>query len=323
VSVMVKERWTEDEVCALPSGEQDYFERKGGAILSSPDFEVKLAKALSAFANTGGGHLILGVENEGAFDGVDSLYRGKTSTREWLEQIISNLVDFPLDGFRVHEVERAVISSIPEKRVVIVIDVPDSERAPHQSQRDKKYYVRLGGRSEPASHRMIEDIRNRARHPNIVLRKTEVLSIGRESGQPPANSQLNLTLRWTLANKGRLKAVNCCVLTMNEGSGMFSPYDMSTAGLVLPRPVGAWRGAFWELQHPIYPEMETDFRFRFSFPANRASASEAFTIPGTDKGASWTELSWKIYADNASVKSGRMTLREMEISPEAKAKIMW
>ena len=52
---------------------------------------------------------------------------------------------------------------------LFVVDVPDSDRAPHQSKRDLKYYVRLGGKSRPASHRLIEDIRARAKHPNFEL----------------------------------------------------------------------------------------------------------------------------------------------------------
>lgn len=319
MSVMMKERWTEDEVCALPPGEHDYFERKSGAILSNSDLELKLAKALSAFANSGGGHLILGVKNDGTFDGVDMSHKGKTSTREWLEQIIPNLLDFSLAGFRVHEVDRAATSSIPSQRVVIAVDVPDSERAPHQSRHDKKYYVRLGGRSEPASHRMIEDIRNRSRHPNIELRKIEVVRAGRSSGQPPANAELDVTLKLTLANTGRLKANNCCVLTLQDDRGHFIP-DPDSRMLVLPRSVEEWRGAFWELQHPIYPEMETDFTCRFSFPGTSVRPPGVYLIPDTDKGVDWIELSWKIYADNAPVKSGATTLRELENWAKATAR---
>src|SRR5260370_41600067 len=60
-----------------------------------------------------------------------------------------------------------------------IVDMPDSERAPHQSKRDSKYYVRLGGRSQPASHKLIEDIRNRRRHPVLELAsaRLQVLSL--------------------------------------------------------------------------------------------------------------------------------------------------
>ena len=53
-----KEQWTEEEVLALPAGEHDYFERKSGLLFDDPAGRNKLydalAKAASAFANSGG-----------------------------------------------------------------------------------------------------------------------------------------------------------------------------------------------------------------------------------------------------------------------------
>jgi len=88
-----RERWTEADVLALPSGEHDYFDRKSGLLLqkSSDEMLGTLAKAASAFANSGGGHLILGVDDAGIMDGLDPM-RGRTPTREWIEQQIPNLV---------------------------------------------------------------------------------------------------------------------------------------------------------------------------------------------------------------------------------------
>ncbi len=90
---------------ALPMGEHDYFERKSGALLAKENYRDSLGKAVSAFANSGGGHLVLGVQDDGIFDGVDEFHKaGRTKTRDWLEQIIPNLVIYPLKDFRVHEV---------------------------------------------------------------------------------------------------------------------------------------------------------------------------------------------------------------------------
>jgi hypothetical protein len=306
---MVKDKWSEEEVNVLPSGEHDYFERKSGDLLISSDCEVTIAKTLSAFANSGGGHLILGAKDDGTFDGVGLLHKGRTSTRDWLEQNVPNWLDFPLTGFRVHEVDRSPISSIPAQRVVVVIDIPDSEQAPHQSQKDKKYYVRAGGRSVPASHRIIEDIRNRARHPNIELRKVEAIRFGHESGQPPAGMQVNVTIKWTLANVGRIKAIDCCVHTNQNGCGTFT----TAPNIVAARSVNDWHGAFWELQHPVYPEMETAFTCVFSFPGT-------IIRPGQPLGPDNLKvedvaIAWKIYADSAPVKSGTIMLKSIEFVP--------
>jgi hypothetical protein len=167
VSDRKKERWTESEVIALPAGEHDYFERKSGALLQDSGFRGKLAKAVSAFANSGGGSLVIGVRDDGTIDGVPKTRSSKTSTRDWIEQIIQNLVSYPLQDFRVHEVEPESPSLIPTDHVVVVIDIGDSMLAPHQSAgTGKTYYYRAGGRSEPAPHHFLEMLRGRDRYPS-------------------------------------------------------------------------------------------------------------------------------------------------------------
>src|SRR5438067_336555 len=76
VLIMKKEFWREADVLELPAGEQDYFERKSGAILTETDWRDEIAKGISAFANAGGGHLILDVQNDGSIDGVPRIHKG-------------------------------------------------------------------------------------------------------------------------------------------------------------------------------------------------------------------------------------------------------
>src|ERR671923_1957965 len=60
-SLVKRERWTEPEVDALPAGEHDYFERKSGQLFQDTgELLGALAKTVSAFANSGGGHILLG-----------------------------------------------------------------------------------------------------------------------------------------------------------------------------------------------------------------------------------------------------------------------
>lgn len=317
-------RWTEEEVISLPAGEHDYFERKSGALLSDPRFGAKLAKALSAFSNSGGGHLLLGVQDDGTIDGLDPMHQGRTATREWLEQAIPDLLDYPLQDFRVHEVERAPAgSTIPSGKTVIVIDVGDSERAPHQSKQDWRYYVRVGGRSEPAAHWMIEDIRNRLRHPNVMVRDMEILSVNALAGftlqDRTPRGQLDVSLRVQLANTGHVKAANCCVRLTAGQEGTFAP-DRDFLESVHARPVGEWRGAFWEMQHPIYPEMETDFRCRyilFAQVSEPVPGLKRFVISGTSKGVGEIVISSVVFADSAPPRLDQKSLEEMGFSGKA------
>lgn len=163
-----REKWTEEMIVALPPGEHDFFDRKSGLMLNNADFRKDIAKALSAFANTGGGHLVLGVQDDGTIDGVPRL-KGRTSIREWLEQIIPHLLSYPLQDFRVHEVVPATPSAIPSGQVVIVIDVGDSMLAPHQTADTKIYYYRSGGHSVGAPHIYLEALRGRQRFPSPVV----------------------------------------------------------------------------------------------------------------------------------------------------------
>ncbi len=182
--IPMRQQWTEADVLALPAGEHDWLERKAGTLYDLKDLghlRGVLAKASSAFANTGGGSIVLGVEDDGVtFDGLPSTH-GATSMREWIEQVVPTLTSYPLAAFRVHEVQPAFTNStIPLGRVVIVVDVGDSSAAPHQcnyggggAQRHV-YYIRQGGHSVSAPHHIVELIRQRLTAP---LLKAELLEV--------------------------------------------------------------------------------------------------------------------------------------------------
>jgi hypothetical protein len=137
LNIVKREKWTEADVDELPAEEPDVFERKSGELFANRDnFLDAVAKALSAFANSGGGSLILGVKDDGTPDGLPPLV-GQTAMRDWVEQRIPHLLDYPLADFRVHTVIKSDPSRIPDGREVVVIDVGDSAAAPHQCKRDK------------------------------------------------------------------------------------------------------------------------------------------------------------------------------------------
>jgi len=199
------ETWSEGEVMALPPGEHDYFERKAGALFDDDDNALldAIAKAASAFANSGGGHLLLGVANDGSLDGVPAR-RARTSTREWLEQKIPDLLDYRLSDFRVHNVSRSDPSSILDGREIIVVDFGDSALAPHQSRRDKKYYYRSASHSAPAPHFYLELLRHRLLAPSLSFSLTalELRDAYLHEGRP----FIELDAVFRIENTGRLAA---------------------------------------------------------------------------------------------------------------------
>jgi Putative DNA-binding domain len=202
---MVKrESWTEADLDSLPAEEPDLFERKAGKLFDDQgNFRDATAKALSAFANSGGGSLIIGVEDDGTPDGVVP-FVGRTAIRDWVEQKVPHLLDYPLSDFRVHTVIKSDPSRIPDGREVVVIDVGDSATAPHQSKRDKIYYRREGGRYERAPHFYLELLRQRLTNPTLEfsLKKIEPIDVWEHDD----GLFLEAGLKFEIENVGRVAA---------------------------------------------------------------------------------------------------------------------
>jgi hypothetical protein len=148
--------------------------------------------------------LILGVRNDGSFDGVPQIFKGRTPTREWLEQIIPEMLSYPLEDFRVHQVEPAKPSSIPAGMILIVVDVGDSTLAPHQSADNRAYYYREGGHSKPAPHFYLETLRNRLVGTSLraELRDVSLVRAYAHNG----GYFVQMTLRFRVTNTGRIAA---------------------------------------------------------------------------------------------------------------------
>jgi hypothetical protein len=174
--------WDENYVLNLPTGEHDWVEFKGTHLLditipSVDENKVldELSKQLSAFANSGGGTLVYGVKDVAPGGlrtvdrgGVSSTLRGR-STKEWLEDVIPHLVEHQLMSFNVYSIlKTGAGSNIDEGKEITLIEINDSEQAPHQA-RDKRYYARVGGKSRPIGHRMVLDILGRAVHPRLEI----------------------------------------------------------------------------------------------------------------------------------------------------------
>lgn len=236
----MKGRWTETEVGAFPKGEHDYFDRKSGRLLSGSSYRDGLAKAVSAFSNSGGGQILLGVEDDGSFQGLSPKH-GRTSTREWLEQIIPNLVDPALQAFRVHCVERSAQSDIPSDRELIVVELDDSFLAPHQSRYDKIYYHRVGGHSVPAPHFYLETLRQRATKPILVVSVAGITAL--TAYEHAEGVLVRLRFDFDVTNVGRVVAVDWFV-DVSEGTSSLGD------GVILLKSDFPKNGASYPWRHP-------------------------------------------------------------------------
>lgn len=157
------EQWTEDNLFELPTGETDDYEFKSSLIRESASYrselQDKIQKAASAFWNTGGGILLVGLDDNGQIDGGIPEMMGKQKLRDWVDVIVSGVT--PIGPYTVRTIKREqATSSIEIDCCVLVVAFGESFDLPHMAP-DHRYYVRAGAHSNPASHYLVEAIRAR------------------------------------------------------------------------------------------------------------------------------------------------------------------
>jgi hypothetical protein len=119
----------------------------------------EISKDVSAFANSDGGVLIYGVEEDKLSHSpiaIDAGVDDQKFSKEWLEQIITSRVTPIIDGVRIIPIP------INSGRSLYVVSVPKSSRGPHQAS-DKKYYKRGNFISQAMEDYEINDVRSRRR----------------------------------------------------------------------------------------------------------------------------------------------------------------
>jgi hypothetical protein len=127
----------------------------------------ELCKDVTAFANSAGGQIVYGLEENKNLpikldDGADP-----SITKEWIEQVIDSRVQPRVDGLVITPIRLA-------KGFGFVITIPQAtSRAPHQAP-DKKYYKRQNFQSSPMEEYEIRDTLRRATTPILQV----MLSIG-------------------------------------------------------------------------------------------------------------------------------------------------
>ncbi|MFN3200565.1 MAG: helix-turn-helix domain-containing protein [Bradymonadia bacterium] len=301
------ERWTEAMLLALEADEHDFQEFKSspfvvqeGRIVSG--FRDALSRQMSAFANGAGGLLFIGLEDDGGIDGGVPVDLRGGGTRAWLEDVIPNLVDPPLTRFNVYEVTAdGPGSAIDEGHAVYVIEVFGSEDAPHQSS-DKRYYLRIAGKSRPMGHVHIQDVLRRTQHPLVQISRVDPYGETVHSEDDPRGPKAVLSFQSFLANTGRPMARHVGV------------------ELILPRPLvnGEVRARMMESgtdirltqrpgelvffhYHPLplFPGQEIFFQ-RFWVVVHAANL-ERFT-------SGLGVMRWRVYADDATFEEGEVDL---------------
>lgn len=148
--------WTASDLHRLPDAESDQFEYKSSSTAAA-DLADKLARAASAFWNTGGGVFVAGVDNKGQPDGGIPCLIGKQTLRDWVDQALGTVT--PAGPYGVTLIDRGDEDfDLRDDSAVLLVAFGTSHQAPHMAP-DRRYYVRAGAHTVPASHFLVETIR--------------------------------------------------------------------------------------------------------------------------------------------------------------------
>jgi Putative DNA-binding domain len=142
------------------------LEYKSSMALSRESAAIsELCKDVSALANSAGGQLIYGIEEDKKTKRPNKEDNGVIDdkiTREWIIQIINSRVQPRMDEVTV---VRILLSA---EGYGYVIGVPPTQVGPHQSP-EKKYYKRFELHSVPMEDYEIRDVMRRSSTPNLYL----------------------------------------------------------------------------------------------------------------------------------------------------------
>lgn len=134
-----------------------HLEYKDSRAILDGEFREKLTKQISAFANSDGGLLIYGVQEQGNLPvGMDNGVEHKLCSRERIESLILNGVSPRIEGIRI------AVLPVSTSTSICSIEIPKSFGGRHQSS-DHKYYKRFDFQSVPMEDYEIRDVRNRRR----------------------------------------------------------------------------------------------------------------------------------------------------------------
>ncbi len=139
-------------------GETDILEFKKKA-----NFPEKIVKEIVAFANTRGGRLLIGVDDDGTVTGIKNYEEDIYSLNEAIANYCTPSIKYQLDVVKMNE-----------KRAVLHYNIYESKYKPHYVKdgyqgKNRKSYLRLADRSIQASREMIEILKKRQHSKNIKV----------------------------------------------------------------------------------------------------------------------------------------------------------
>jgi Putative DNA-binding domain len=183
-----RKRYEEADLLRMTGDGDGEFRRrefKGGRLVDSYDDRARdtLTKAVSSFANSNGGIVVIGIKEEKPRHpggGAKREFRLEPVTdpardRDWLDRVLGN-IDPRIPGLDIQSVQAKSGGHY------FIVEVPPGETA-HQAT-DKIYYRRYNTEAVPMAGFEIRDVMNRMKHPKVTaeLRVSPLIRSMIESG---------------------------------------------------------------------------------------------------------------------------------------------
>jgi len=137
-----KTEYTQEDILALieeGAEESLNLDFKRAESLEQTDGRKKeISKDVSSFANSDGGIIIYGIDEEGDYKASSlSFVDGEKVTKEWLEQVINSDIHRRIEGIEIYPIrfENDV------KKTIYIVKIPASNNTPHMA-KDFRYYKR-------------------------------------------------------------------------------------------------------------------------------------------------------------------------------------
>lgn len=139
--------------------------KASGALEKTDEKRTELAKDVSAFANSDGGIIIYGINENNHVASSLSFVDGNIFTKEWIERIINNGIQK-----RIHGIEIFPIRFDGDiNKTVYVIRIPRSSDSPHMCVKKHIYYRRFNFESVPMEEYEVRDSFNRVAAPDLGI----------------------------------------------------------------------------------------------------------------------------------------------------------
>jgi len=151
---------------------------KAAEALSKVDAKKKeISKDVSAFANSDGGIIVYGLnENNHKADSL-SFIDGNEFSKEWLEQVISSTIQRNIPNLKIFPIRNK--GKINE--TIYVVQIPESFDAPHIC-KDKKFYKRYNFESVAMEEYEVRNLYGRKNKANLILSGYNLSFINIEDG---------------------------------------------------------------------------------------------------------------------------------------------